>query len=215
MAEDTSPVAKYRPLLLALAILFAVATVTYSVAWMYYIRLSSLPVEVGIHTQPSAAGMVITGVWNDGPAQQAGLHAKDVIIAINGHTVIAPANCGQVLFNVWHESHPGETVRLTIQRAGEAQPQVVTPIFREAEGSGDTQSLARRGAVEVLGFYPLLFLVVGLAVLFLRIEDSNAWLLALMFGGLIMEGALPMAFALAPHALLDFLYTYRVLLKTL
>jgi hypothetical protein len=105
-----------------------------------------------------------------------------------------PRCVNQVLFRVWYASHPGEPVQLTIQRPGEAQPLVITPVFRAAVGSGDMQSLARRGAVEVLGFYPLLFLVVGLAVLFLRLEDSNAWLLALMFAGFITEADVAAAF---------------------
>ncbi len=204
-----------RPLLLALALLFATATVVYSVAWMYYVRLSSLPVEVGMDTDPSSPGMVVTKVWKDAPAERAGLRPKDMIIAIDGRTVAAPALCNQVLFRVWYASHPGQPVRLTIQRPGEAQPLVITPVFRAAVGSGDMQSLARRGAVEVLGFYPLLFLVVGLTVLFLRLEDSNAWLLALMFAGFITEADVAAGFALAPDALLHFLYAYAALMKSL
>ena len=65
-----------RPLLLALALLFAAATVVYSVAWMYYVRLSSLPVEVGMDTQPSSPGMIITKVWKDAPAERAGLRSS-------------------------------------------------------------------------------------------------------------------------------------------
>jgi len=202
-----------RPLLLALALLFAGATVVYSVAWMYYIRQSNLPVEVGMDTQPSAPGMLVTKVWKNAPAESAGMRANDVITGINGRTVVAPANCGQVLFNVWHKSRPGEAVTLNIHRPGEAQPLVITPVFRAAQGSGDIQSLARRSAVQVLGLYPLLFLVVGLAVLFLRVEDSNAWVLALMFAGFIAEADLPMSFALASDPLLRFLYGYAAIMR--
>ena len=38
---------------------------------------------------------------------------------------------------------------------------------------------------DIANTYPVAFLVVGLAVLFLRLEDPNAWLLALMFAGFI------------------------------
>jgi hypothetical protein len=34
-------------------------------------------------------------------------------------------------------------------------------------------------------YYPLGFLVVGVAVLLLRAHDANAWLLALLFGGFL------------------------------
>jgi sigma-B regulation protein RsbU (phosphoserine phosphatase) len=204
-----------RPLLLALAIVFAAATVVYSAAWMYYIRHSNLPVEVGMDTDPSSPGMVVTKVWKNAPAERAGLRPKDMIIAIDGRPVAAPALCNQVLYQVWDASRPGEPVQLTIQRPGQPQPLVITPVFRAAVGSGDTQSLARRGAVEVLGFYPLLFLIVGLTVLFLRVEDSNAWVLALMFAGFITEANLPLGFGLAPDRLLHFLYAYATVMKSL
>ena len=215
MVTNANQERNLRTLLLVLAVVFAAATVVYSVAWMYYIRQSNLPVEVGMDTDPSAPGMIVTRVWKNGPAERAGLRPKDVIVAIDGRSVAAPALCNQVLYRVWYASHPGEPVQLTIQRPGEPQPLVITPVFRAAVGSGDMQSLARRGAVEILGFYPLLFLVVGLTVLFLRVDDSNAWLLALMFAGFITEADLPQGFAMAPDGLLHFLYAYSALMKSL
>ncbi len=212
MVVSTLRVARYRPLLPAAAIVFAAATLIYSVAWMYCIRQSNLPVEIGIDNQPSPAGMIVTRVWKGSPAQEAGLKANDVITAINGRTLIAPALCSDVLFRVWYESHPGEPVHLTIQRPGETQSLSLTPVFRAAAGSGDVQSLARRSAAEIIGFYPLLFLIVGLAVLFLRVDDSNAWLLALMFAGFITVAPLPLGFAVAPDPLLRFLYGYATVI---
>ncbi len=213
MAGNESRLAKYRPLLLALAILFATATAVYSVAWMYYIRLSNLPVEIGMDSHPTAAGMLVTRVWRDSPAQSAGLKVNDTIAAMNDRSVAAPVACDRILFRIWRASHPGESVTLKIRRPGEAQPLVITPVFRAAEGSGDMQSLARRGAAEIIGFYPILFLIVGVAVLFLRFEDSNAWLLALMFAGFITSADLPLGFALAPNALLHFLYGFAVIMR--
>jgi sigma-B regulation protein RsbU (phosphoserine phosphatase) len=213
MAENPSRLSKYRPLLLALAIVFATATAVYSVAWMYYVRLLNPPVEVGIGNLATPAGMLVTRVWNNSPAEKAGLRANDVITAIDGRNAVTPANCSQVLFQVWYESHPGETVELTIQRPGEAEPLTIAPVFRAAQGSGDTQSLVRRSAVEIIGFYPILFLIVGVSVLFLRFEDSSAWLLALLFAGFITEADLPLSFALAPHALLNFLYGFAVIMR--
>src|SRR5271166_3279950 len=119
MAED-APIPKYRPLLLTLAVMFAVATVVYSVGWMYYQR-TVLPVEIGIDTDPSAGGMIVTRVWNDSPAQRAGVQDKDVITAINGRDTKMPASCSQVLDQVWIASHPGQTVNLTIQRPSKSQ----------------------------------------------------------------------------------------------
>jgi phosphoserine phosphatase RsbU/P len=202
-----------RPLLLTLAVTFATATALYSIAWMYYVRNSNLPVEVGMDTLSTPGGMLVMKVWNDSPALRAGLRANDIITAIDGRSTVAPDNCSRVLSQVWNASQPGETVVLTIKRPGETHPPNIAPAFRAAEGNGDVQSLARRGAIEVLGFYPLLFLIVGLAVLFLRFDDSNAWLLALMFAGFISEADLPVGFALAPDPLARFLYGYAVLVR--
>jgi len=39
--------------------------------------------------------------------------------------------------------------------------------------------------LDIVNVFPVMFPAVGLAVLFLRREDPNAWLLALMFAGTI------------------------------
>ena len=203
----------FRPVLLALAIIFAAATIVYSATWMYYQRVM-LPVEVGMDTDPSPGGMIVKRVWKNSPAEKAGMRTHDVITGINGRSTVAPAACGQVLDQVWMASRPGDTVNLTIQRPGESTPLPLTAVFRAAEGMGDT-SLARKGAMEVIGVYPLLFLVVGLAVLFLRVEDSNAWLLALMFAGFIAEAGMPDTVGAAPDLLMRFMYVSQTLIKSL
>lgn len=198
--------------LLVMAVLFASATVVYSVAWMYYVR-AVITVEVGMDTIPSDAGVMVRKVWADTPAERSGLRPHDVITYIDGRSVAGP-NGTDTLNGIWYESHPGETVHLTVQRAGMPQPQSIDPIFRAVKGSGDT-TLARRGAMEILNFYPLLFLVVGLAVLFLRVEDRNAWLLALMFVGFIAQPGLPWKGFLAPFGLRLFLAAYTCLAKSM
>ena len=203
---------RHRALLLVLAGLFAAATVVYSVAWMYYVR-ASITVEVGMDTSPVPSGIRVKDVWPDTPAQRAGLRADDTIIAINGQQV-AEQQGVNTLNVIWYHSRPGETVALTVRRTGSEQPMVISPTFRKLKGAGDTASLARRGASEVLGFYPLLFLVVGLAVLFLRIEDRNAWLLALVFAGLIAQPA-AWGFSLAPPALRFACFFYASVMKAL
>src|SRR5215469_16192901 len=213
MVEKSSRHPVVRPLLQTLAVMFAIATVTYSVAWMYYVRQSNLPVEIGIDNSPSLGGILVTRVWYMGPAQRAGLRANDTITAIDGRSTVPPARWNGVLFRVWNRSQPGDAVVLTVKRPGENQSLFITPVFRAAEGTGDVQSLALRGAIEILGSYPLLFLIVGLALLLLRSDDSNAWLLALMFAGFIAEADLPVAFGLAPDLLASFLYGFAVLVR--
>ena len=212
MPADTSRAGKYRPLLLAAAIVFAAATITYSVGWMYYIR-ATIQVEVGMDTNPLSAGLEIRDVYPDSPAQRAGLRAKDVITAINGRDVAVP-NGPEILNQIWFQSHAGDTVNLTIQRAGEPQTLLISPVFRQMKGKGDTASLARRGAIEIIGFYPILFLLVGLPMLFLRLEDRNAWLMALVFAGFIATSTAPLGFELAPDGLRYFLYAYAAFVKS-
>jgi phosphoserine phosphatase RsbU/P len=220
LAERRAVIAKteagsgYRPILLALAVIFAAAAVIYSGTWMYYQRVL-LPVEIGMDTRPSPGGIVVERVWKGSPAENSGLLPRDVISAINGRSIKSPAACGQILDQVWIAAHPGDTVNLTIQRAGRTEPLLLTPVFRAARGSGDDTSLARRGAMEVIGFYPLLFLVVGVAVLFLRVEDRNAWLLALMFAGFIVQPGMPDTIGVAPELLMRFMYVSQSLIKSL
>ncbi len=213
MPEITPRSASYRPLLWLLAIVLAASTMVYSGAWMFYIRHSDLPVEIGMDTQADPSGLLVTKVWRNSPAEKAGLRERDLITAIDGRSAVAPADGSQVLSQIWFNSHPGETVELRIQRPGDAQPVFIDPVFRLAQGVGDAQSLVRRGAVEIINFYPLLFLFVGITVLFLRVEDRSAWLLALMFAGFIAEGDVPVGYAIAPEVLRHFLYAYAFLMR--
>jgi sigma-B regulation protein RsbU (phosphoserine phosphatase) len=56
--------------------------------------------------------------------------------------------------------------------------------------------------------YPIFFLVVGLSVLFLKVEDSNAWLLALFFAGFIALPEIPPG--VFPSALRGFMMVFHV-----
>jgi phosphoserine phosphatase RsbU/P len=203
---------KWRPLLYAAAVLLAVSTVYYSAAWMYYTRLQE-KVEIGIDTRPVRGALEVTRVYKDSPAERAGLKATDNILAVNGKPARLEGNDSPVRIAAWLKAKPGDTVVLTVQRPGVPQPLQITPYFRAARGSGDAGTVARSVAERILATYPILFLVVGLVVLFLRVEDPNAWLLAVLFASFIAVAGLPNSFALAPlHA---FLVAYRTLLSTL
>ena len=176
MATITTRSSASWPLFIALAIAFAALTVFYSAAWMYYIqRPSPVPeVEIGFDESYSSSGIEIQNVHPNSPAEGAGLRANDRIVDINGSTADSPLAWNDLMSRIWRNSHPGDTVRLTLQRPGQAQPVVIMPRFRAKQGVGDTKTIPRTIALQILRMYPLLFLFVGLAVLFLRVEDRNA-----------------------------------------
>lgn len=204
---------KYRELLLALAAILAALTIIYSAAWMYYIRSPiSAPVEVGYDGSYSPTGIEIDRVYPASPAEKSGLKVDDRIVAINGSSANSASRWEELESSTWQSSRPGDPVTLTLQRPGQSQPLAITPRFRARQGTGDTRTIARTIANQILDSYPLLFLIVGLAVLFLRIEDGNAWLLALLFATFITSADMPAGFSAAPENLRSFLLAYRTLM---
>src|ERR1022692_1509566 len=201
----------YRPLQYAAAVLLAAMTIFYSAAWMYYVRrpLQATQVEIGIDAFYSSAGVEIDGVHPNSPAEKAGLKRKDLIVAINGSSADSASAWNGLENRTWLRSQPGDTVTLTVRRPGQSQPLILAPSFRAKQGAGDTKSLARSVAAEAQDSYPLAFLIVGLAVLFLRVDDRNAWLLALVFATFITAANMPNEFATAPSSLRSFLLAYR------
>ena len=138
----TGPVRRYRGLLYAAAVLFAVATTLYSAAWMYYVRrpLQTTQVEIGIDAFYSSAGVEIDDVHPNSPAEKAGLKVKDLIVAINGSSADSESAWNGLENRTWLRSQPGDTVTLTVRRPGQSQPLVITPWFRAKQGAGDTRS---------------------------------------------------------------------------
>src|SRR5271166_6816638 len=205
----------YRPVLLAAAVLFAALTILYSAAWMYYIRRPPPPspqVEVGFDESYSSAGIEINNVHPNSPAEKSGLQANDRIVAINGSSANSASAWNELLLRIWLGARPGDTVTLTLQRPGQSPPLVITPRFRARQGAGDTKTIARTIADQIDESYPLLFLIVGLAVLFLRVEDRNAWLLALVFAAFITAADTPNEFVTAPPNFRFFLLAYHTIM---
>ena len=197
-----------------LAIIFAGTLIAYSAIWMYYIRLPSptLRVEIGFEESYSPNAIEIYAVHPDSPAEKSGLKVNDRIVAINGGTAASASAWNGLMRRTWLSANPGDAVTLTLQRPGQSQPLVITPRFRARQGVGDTRGLGRTIAVQIADLYPMLFLVVGLAVLFLRLEDRNAWLLALLFATFIAAADMPDEFVAAPAHLRSFLLAYRTLM---
>ena len=202
-----------RPLLLALAFVFAALTVLYSALWMYYIRLQTR-VELGIESEYSLAtkSLLTIRVQPGSPAEKSGLKAGDKIVAIDGQSI---EQGGELLrAKIWIAHKPGDAVSLLVQRPGQAQPLHLTAVFRANANAG---GLLKGIAEQVVGSYPLIFLAVGLTVLFMRLDDRNAWILALLFAAFIAASDLPpaMAMQLAEPVFQKFMLVYRSIMLSL
>ena len=124
---------KYRPALLAAALLLAATAIVYSVAWMYHVRRAP-QVEIGIDESYSSVGVEIDNVRPKSPAEETGLKPHDRIVAINGSSADSALAWNALLFRAWLGSHPGDTVTLTVQRPGQSQLLIVAPVFRALQG---------------------------------------------------------------------------------
>jgi len=199
-----------RALLHVLAILFAVATLLYSVIWMFAIRRPFGDIGFRYTYAADNRSLPVLSVEPGSAAEQAGLRAGDRIVAING-LVLDTAVSSYRAFDL---GKVGDTLQLTVNRPGTAGPLTIRAVIQLMRISGQrTLTASQLLAGRALNLYPLLFLVVGLPVLFLRLQDRNAWLLALLFGGFI-AGA-PLDEALVPAVLRGFAISYKVTLGLL
>lgn len=169
-----------RPVLLALAILFGAATTAYSIVWMIHVRhVVGLGTEVRWLTSHEAE---VHDVDSASSAWQAGLRSGDRIIAVNGDRLDNPSPFyGYPFYKAVMLGREGDVVQLSVLRTGEMSERTVRPTLIAYRSPSGVHGLA----MHAMNFYPLFFLVVGMLVLGLRLEDRNAWLLALLFAGFI------------------------------
>ena len=163
-----------------LALLFCAATSAYAITWIVDQHHPSISqVEIGINQatdtffNSTTDSVPIYNVIPNSPAERAGLRAGDQIIALNGHALESYALMGKI----WSRSHPGDPVDITVRRLGEPEPLTVHAVFRPAGSRRSSEGAARTSAREALNFFPIFFVLVGFAVLFLRLQDVDAWLL--------------------------------------
>jgi hypothetical protein len=172
-----------KPLLATLAALFAVAAITYGSLWMYTVRRARPKVELGFNNQHDPQYderthcQAIEDVVQGSPAERAGLRVGDRIIGVNGRALLTDIGYDQAYLH----GRPGDVVEITVERAGEPKPLVLHGVFRAAPLASASEGLARSSAQRITGSFPIPFLLVAFAVLFLRLEEPNAWLLALLF----------------------------------
>jgi sigma-B regulation protein RsbU (phosphoserine phosphatase) len=202
---------RFRLPLVAGASLFAAATALYSGVWTYAVRHKIVPVEIGYNGNPVRHGNAIQveSVVPNGPAEKSGLRVGDFIVATNGRGVKRATEF--LVDEAWWNGRPGEPVELTVERRGVGTPLTLRPIFRAAKAAEYADSgIVKRSTLEVLSLYPMLFLLIGVAVLFLRLDDPNAWLLAMTFAGFIAVPGFSPLNAVRPE-LYPFALTYRAI----
>ena len=173
-----------RPLLYFVAVVFCLVTSLYSFVWMYDVRHpASHPVEIGFDRtrdtvfDPSCSCITVYDVERGSPADKAGLLPGDKIIGLNGVDLTSY----DPFEYFWARSAPGDPVNLTVRRAGQSQPLNLHAIFRATNAGTPSEGILVVSAHYLNRFFPAFFLLVGFAVLFLRIDDPFAWLLSVLF----------------------------------
>jgi S1-C subfamily serine protease len=71
---------------------------------------------VGMYTAEAGGKLVITGVFSGGPADQAGVEAGDVIVALNGEDLESVADFYR---KIWASGPPGVEITLSVNREGQ------------------------------------------------------------------------------------------------
>lgn len=202
-----------RPLLWLPAGLFAAATILYGALWMYCVRQSPQSMlGVEFDHEPGALSLTITEVTPGEGAAAAGILPGDRVRGIDGR----PLAGFRPLLGTVVRHRPGEVVRLDIDRPPGGDrltvPLVLGPL--QASTRPDTPP-AQRIAAQVIASFPVVFLVVGFLVLFVRLQDPNAWLLAILFAGFIAAAPMLDFESVAPPALRGFSVAYKVILNGL
>lgn len=190
-------------LLLALVAIQAVISVGYGLAWMYYAQIQTASSTLGIVAEYDDADRLatVTTVEGGSPAQAAGLTTGDRIRSASGMRLSSRAR-----FLEWDRTAIDDDTVLVVLRNGQDAPLLVR-LARVVPFS--FKGLIESSLLELLTFYPVVFLGVGLAVLLLRPLDSHAWLMALLFASFISVPAFPRATSGLPPWLASFVLGYR------
>jgi serine phosphatase RsbU (regulator of sigma subunit) len=202
-----------RPVLIACAVFYAAATILYSTLWMIDARgpqgFSAVELGFGTDFIPAEGVQLVKSVFPASPAEKAGLFAGDKIFLIDGNKI----EDGNFLQNTWRKHSPGDTVRMSINRPGVKNVVHITGVFRLRQsiaGEGNIEQFA----TEVRNSFPVPFVVVGLIVLFLRIEDPIVWMLAFLFGSFVATPGFSNKLTMAP-AFLPFVMSYQSIFLSL
>jgi len=197
-----------KPLLVTLATLFAAATIFYSVLWIQF-QFRQPPVQLGFDDSYLQAEHcdLITSIYKDSPAEKAGLRVGDCILKAGSEGLKSSYS----ITDIWARHKPGDAIDLTVKRPNVPAPLAIRGVFRAYRSPTGEAGLTEHMGRDINSTLPVGFLVVGLAVLFLRLEDLNAWLLALMFAGTIAVPGFPGGWQFLGPSLRRFAMAYRAI----
>jgi len=197
-----------RALLYLAAVLFGATTALYSIVWIYYVPRGGTRIGGEFTYSLPSHYLRVSRVLQGTNAQQAGLRPGDRILAINNVKLdrLTP------YYDFVDRGRTGDTVNLSVLRPGGNSPRNVSIVLESPRAPEMLGSLTpgRVTALRIMESYPFPFLAVGLAVLFLKIEDRNAWLLALVFAGFIASADIPLG--VIHPAFRGFVVSYHVVL---
>ncbi len=196
-----------KPFLLALATVFAVTVTAYTSLWLYY---NDRPpsAQLGITFEYRESALTLTGVVPGSPAERAGLKTGDRIVEVNGHTLESPYPFNLAVFR----GQAGDVMDLKVIRQGQAAALQPRAILRAWVNLEEERSLLRNIAGYISSSYPLWFLSVGLYILFLRIQDPNAWWLALCMACFIAGPGLASMYAAVWPPLRPWMLAYQAVM---
>ena len=201
-----------RLALLLCALLMCASAVFYAAVWMINVRSMATVVELGFNHvyderyDPKLHSIHVGDVVPGSPAEQAGLKAGDRIVAVNGRALTTSKPYDEA----YAKGKPGDAVEFTVERLGAHAPLVLHGIFRQRQQLPSAEGLAQSSAQQIVNSFPVLFLLVGYTVLFLRVDDPYAWLLAILFTALAAAPALVNPLTL-PDEARRFAFAYRAI----
>jgi len=136
------------------------------------------PVRLGFQLRYVAElrGVLVGPVEVGSPAEAAGLREGDRIVAVDGRSL---AESGAPLFDVYSSARPGDPIELGVARPGSKETILLEGRF-EARAFADRLLPTLRAVDRALRLSPVFFLVIAIPVLFLRIDDPQAWRAAVL-----------------------------------
>lgn len=169
-----------------MALGFAISLLLFTALWWALTRPEPIPsVQLGFDDSYLSAehADLINSVYLNSPAETAGIRAGDRIVEVDGQPLTGPDS----VYRIWMHHQPGDQIHLTIRRPDSPAPIFVSAAFRHNPAASVSGILNQ----QLSNWFPVPFVIVGLSVLFLRLDDPNAWLLAVMFGGVAVSRGLP------------------------